>query len=160
MNDLANCVLSPLIMYADDSTLYRVINDYNDEVRLQNDLNSIQLSCINNGMRFNETKCVFIDVTLSKFRRFGRYFLIDFAIPHAEYVKILGVFVAFDLSWNHHVEYIRAKCARLLRCIHRNMKECTPRVKSQYFQTLVRPVMFHGIPGCHPTTIQNSMKLQ
>jgi ribonuclease P/MRP protein subunit RPP40 len=129
MSDLANCVSSPLIMYADDSTLYRVINDYNDEVLLQNDLNSIQLWCINNGMKINETKCVFMDVTLSKFRRFGRYFINDFAIPHAEYVKMLGVFIAFDLSWNHHVKYIRAKCARLLGFIHRNMKECTPRVK-------------------------------
>jgi hypothetical protein len=52
-------------MYADDSTLYRVINDYNVEVLLQNDLNSIQLWCINNGMENNETNFVFMDVTWS-----------------------------------------------------------------------------------------------
>jgi ribonuclease P/MRP protein subunit RPP40 len=39
--DLANCVSSRLVMYADDSTLYRHIESFQDELALQNDLNNI-----------------------------------------------------------------------------------------------------------------------
>jgi ribonuclease P/MRP protein subunit RPP40 len=51
MTDLPTCVLSPLITYADDSTIYRYIDSYDDEVCLQQDLNNIQNWCIDNGMR-------------------------------------------------------------------------------------------------------------
>jgi hypothetical protein len=63
ISDLAHCVSSDLIMYADDSTLYRHIKSFQDEVLLQEDLNNIVLWSVNNGMKLNASKCTFIDVT-------------------------------------------------------------------------------------------------
>ena len=160
MSDLPNCVSSPLIMYADDSTLFRHINSYDDEVQLQTDLDNIQLWCINNGMKMNANKCKFMDITLSKLRRFGRYTIDMNPVPHTDYIKLLGVFVAYDLSWNYHVEAIRAKCAKLLGFVNRNLYGCKPSVLCQSYQSLIRPIMFHGTPGWHPTTAENVLKLQ
>jgi hypothetical protein len=98
MSDLPSCVNSPLIMYADDSTLYRYIDSYADDVQLQDDINIIQQWCQDNGMRMNANKSAFTDVTLSKLRGFVLYNISGNPIPHADYIKLLGVFVAFDLS--------------------------------------------------------------
>jgi ribonuclease P/MRP protein subunit RPP40 len=43
MSDLSNVVTSNLVLYADDSTLYRYIKSYEDEIVLQEDLNNIVL---------------------------------------------------------------------------------------------------------------------
>ena len=160
MSDLPACVSSPIVMYADDSTIYRHVESYNDELQLQSDLDSISLWCLNNGMNMNARKCKFMDVTLSKLRRFGRYSIDNTLVPHADYVKLLGVYVAYDMSWNRHVEYIRSKCAKLLGFVNRNIKDCKPAVLCQTYQSLIRPIMMHGTPGWHPTTKDNISKLQ
>jgi hypothetical protein len=85
---------------------------------------------------------MFMDITLSKFRRYGLYSVDGRLIPHADYMKMLGVYVAFNLSWNY-VEFIRAKCARLLGFIYRTMKGCRPHVLCQTYQSLIRSNMVH-----------------
>jgi hypothetical protein len=153
-------VSSNLIMYADDSTLYRHIKSFQDEVLLQKDLNNIVLWSVNNGMKLNASKCTFMDVTLSNLRRFGLYKIDDTSLSHADYIKILGVYVAYNLSWNVHVNYICAKSAKLLGFVSRNLRDCSPRIKCQAFTSLIRPIMVHGAPGWHPTSEQNLTKLQ
>jgi hypothetical protein len=147
-------------MYADDSTLYRHIKTFDDMLKLQEELSNILLWSVNNGMKLNPEKCRFMDVTLSSFRRYGIYNINGVPLGHAEHVKMLGVYVSFNLSWNTHVEYTRAKCAKLLWFVERILKGCTPKIKCQAFQTLIRHVLFHGVPGWHPTTAENMIKLQ
>jgi hypothetical protein len=111
-------------------------------------------------MKMNASRCAFMDITLSKFRRFGLYNINGQLIPHANYIKLLGVFIAFDLCWNYHVEVIRAKCAKLLKFVGRNLKGCSPRVLRQSYQALIRPVMFHGVSGWQLSSKENVTKLQ
>jgi ribonuclease P/MRP protein subunit RPP40 len=134
VSDLPNCVTSNLIMYADESNIYRHISSYEDECELQDDLTSIVLWSMNNGMSLNVSNCKFMDVTLSSFRRIGRYVINNVPVDHTDHIKMLSVYVAFNLSWNNHVEYLRSKTAKLLGFISRNLKECTPRVKCQAYQ--------------------------
>jgi ribonuclease P/MRP protein subunit RPP40 len=112
VSDLSCSVSSKLIMYADDLTLYRLVKNFEDETNLQNDLNSIFLWSVNNGMSLNVNKCKFMDVTLSSLKRFGKYGINGIPLEHADHIKMLGVFVSFNLSWNVHVEYIRARSAK------------------------------------------------
>jgi hypothetical protein len=72
-------------------------------------------------MRMNADKCAFMYVTLSNLRRFGLYNINGNPIPHADYIKLLDVFVAFDLSWNYRVEALRSKCRKLLGFVNRNL---------------------------------------
>jgi hypothetical protein len=73
---------------------------------------------------------------------------------------LLGVYISFNLSWNTHVEFIRAKSAKLLGFVNRNLKGCSPNVLSQVYLALIRPIIMHGTPSWHPTTISNVVKLQ
>jgi ribonuclease P/MRP protein subunit RPP40 len=88
VSDLSQFVKSDLVMYADDSTLYRHIKSYDEELILQDVINNIVLWSINNGMHLNALKCNFMDITLSSLRRFVLYSINGSLIEHANYLKI------------------------------------------------------------------------
>jgi hypothetical protein len=50
--------------------------------------------------------------------------------------------------------------AQLLGFMSRNIKSCTPKIKSQAYRSLIRPILMHGISGWHPTTDCNIKKMQ
>ena len=160
MSDLPNCVDSKLIMYADDSTLYRQINSHDDELKLQEDLNNIMYWSSVNGMKLNAAKCSFMDITLSNFRRFGRYSINNLPLAHTDHVKLLGLNISYNLSWNFHTESVRSKSAKLIAFVSRNLKGCTRKVKQQSYLTLIRPILTYGAPAWHPTTKENVHKIQ
>ncbi|CAB3386689.1 Hypothetical predicted protein [Cloeon dipterum] len=57
-----------------------------------------------------------------------------------EYVRtqrLLGVHIARDLRWNHHVDVQRKKAAQTLGFAARNLRGCTQRVKRMAYLTLV-----------------------
>jgi hypothetical protein len=70
-------------------------------------------------MNANKCKCMYF--ILSKFRTYGRYNIDINPVPHTDYIKLLGVFVVFNLSWNDHVEATREKCVKLLGFVNRNL---------------------------------------
>ena len=160
VSDLPNCVDSKLIMYADDSTLYRQINSHDDELKLQEDLNNIMYWSSVNGMKLNAAKCSFMDVTLSNFRRYGRYSINNLPLAHTDHVKLLGLNISYNLSWNFHTESVRSKSAKLIAFVSRNLKGCTRKVKQQSYLTLIRPILTYGAPAWHPTTKENVHKIQ
>jgi hypothetical protein len=74
-------------------------------------------------------------ITLSSVRRYGKYNINRIRLGHTEHVKMLGVYVSFNLFWNTHVEYTREICAKFLWFVERNLKSCTSKIKCQAFQT-------------------------
>jgi hypothetical protein len=129
MSDLGACVTSKLVMYADDSTLYRPIHDFSDELKLQEDLCNIEIWCKVNGMNLNVSKCTFMDISLSKFRRFGRYTVNNELVSHTDNIKLLGIYITHNLSWNLQTDSFRARAAKLLGFVNRNLGKCSPRIK-------------------------------
>jgi hypothetical protein len=160
VSDLPLSVTSKLVMYADDSTLYRHISSYEDEVKLQEDLANIEVWSNVNGMSLNVSKCYFMDVTLSRFRRYGRYELNNVLISHTNNIKLLGINISYNLSWNLQTDYVRARSAKVLGFLCRSLRGCSSRVKRQAYLTLVRPIITYGIPAWHPTSKDNIHKLQ
>jgi hypothetical protein len=160
MADLSLNISSRLVMYADDSTLFRSIHSYEDEVKLQEDLCNSEKWCHLNKMKINVSKCAFKNITLSKFRRFGRYSIGAQLIANTVNIKLLGLHIAYSLSWNFHSESVRSSVAKLLGFVNRNLKGCSPNVKQQSYLTLIRPILVFGAPVRHPTSQKNVNKFQ
>jgi len=58
INDLSNLIkYSKFLLLADDLKLFKEIRSYEDAVLLQNDVNSFQGWCNDNGMSLNISKC-------------------------------------------------------------------------------------------------------
>ena len=55
--------------------------------------------------------------------------------------KYLGINISSDLSWSNHVEDVAARGNRTMGFLRRNFRECTPKVKTATYTTLVRPTL-------------------
>jgi hypothetical protein len=154
ISDLSNAVSSDLVLYADDSTLYRHISSFPDEIALQEDLNNIVVWSLNNGMSLNVKKCKFMDITLSSLRRFGRYTVNGNLLDHSDCIKLLGVYISFDLSWNKHVDYTRNKPAQLLGFVNRNLKIVHPGLFVNHICLYLDQLSCMELLGCNQILLQ------
>ena len=66
INDLPSCVTSQVRLFADDCLLYRSIKSINDQIQLQQDLQSLEKWATTWGMKFNATKCYLMTINRSK----------------------------------------------------------------------------------------------
>ena len=65
INDLPGVVSAgnKIVLYADDSKLYKVIHSVHDQECFQQDLNKVNEWCVNNKMRINASKCKVMRIT-------------------------------------------------------------------------------------------------
>jgi hypothetical protein len=75
-----------------------------------------------------------MDIILSSLRRYGKYYINGAAVEYANCIKKLGVYIAFNLSWNYNVDHIKAKAAKLLWFVNRNMRVCKPKLNAKPFR--------------------------
>ncbi len=102
INDLPDEVSSHVHLFADDCLLYRPIRSEDDQVNLQQDLDSLSCWAETWGMRFNPSKCHIMSVgTTKKFTKF--YSLCGCILSQMSHSKYLGVTLSEDLQWNQHV---------------------------------------------------------
>ena len=64
INDINNAIKSQIKLFADDSVLYRNICNQNDQVILQNDLDTISSWAKKWLMELNINKCSVLSITL------------------------------------------------------------------------------------------------
>ena len=134
INDLPEKITSSLKLFADDSYMYRVINNAQDNLELQNDLNILSEWEKEWSMEFHPNKCKVLRVTnkLNQIRR-------DYHIHGLDCAKYLGVTINKKLSWQPHVDAICKKANQTRAFLQRNLKNCYPEIKEQCYKTHVRP---------------------
>jgi hypothetical protein len=157
--DLPKAVLSSLAQYADDSSLFKAINNENDVRDLQGDLDSIQNWCTNNGMILNASKSIHFKITKSNNSINLEYSINNNVIPAQSNIKCLGVNITDDLKWNNHVNIAVAKSFKILGMLRRSLTGTRRAALRMAYLTLVRPVLLYGTPAWHPVTAQNLKKL-
>ncbi len=54
---------------------------------------------------------------------------------------VVGVTIASDLYWRHHIENIVGKANKTLGFLKPNLKHCPQEIKVQAYKTLVRPIL-------------------
>ena len=66
INDINNSITSQIKLFSDDSVLYRNIRNQNDQVILQNDLDTISSWSEKWLMELNINKCSVLSITLKR----------------------------------------------------------------------------------------------
>ncbi|CAB3375200.1 Hypothetical predicted protein [Cloeon dipterum] len=159
VSDLPAVVKTNLVQYADDCTIFREVTSQDDVDELQEDLALIDIWCVNNGMQLNAKKCVAMDLSRARQPWLPQYMIGGAALEYVSTQRLLGVHIARDLRWNHHVDVQRKKAAQTLGFAARNLRGCTQRVKRMAYLTLVKPKLFYGTPAWHPWTKTNTEKM-
>ena len=139
INDIGNEINSNLRLFADDSILYGIVNNFQDAQALQADLNKLVEWAQKWQMTFNSSKCVLLGVSRSVNNVDFSYEMMGRSLESVESHKYLGVEIDRKLSWNKHISAITGKGNRALGFIRRNLHNCPEEVKRQAYYSLVRP---------------------
>ena len=103
----------PLYKYIDDSTVFEICR-LGSVSRIQESANIVDQWTRDNDMRINTSKTyeLLIDFRNSSNLAIPHITLDGSLIKRTESVKILGVSVSANLTWNVHVDYIISKASR------------------------------------------------
>ena len=100
MNDINAAILnSKILLYADDVTLLRVVNNANDNTLLQDDLSALCNWAKTWLLDINLTKCKVIHFGCTNFN----YYINNTLLSVSQCEKILGVCIDNDLSFKTHI---------------------------------------------------------
>ena len=139
INDLPEKITSSLKLFADDSYMYRVINNAQDNLELQNDLDILSEWEIEWSMEFHPDKFKVLRVT-NKLNQIRRYYHIHgHTLDTVDCAKYLGVTINKKLSWQPHLDAICKKANPTRAFLQRNLKDCYPEIKEQCYKTYIRP---------------------
>ena len=139
INDISNAITSQINLFADDSVLYRNIRNQNDQVILQNDLDTISSWAEKWLMDLNINKCSVLSITLKHNSIFHDYNILGATPMRVTNHDYLGVTISSDLNWLRHVTNISNKASRTLGLLIRTLSPCSQNVRSIAYKMLVHP---------------------
>lgn len=163
INDISN-KLSPgtsIRLFADDSLLYRRINNPSDSVILQNDLNKLQSWEQEWKMEFHPGKCQLLRIT-NKSKQFipSDYFIHHTKLEMSDSAKYLGVIIDSRLNWKYQCQNVCKKANKVLAFLRRNIHSCPPHIKNHCVNSLVKPVLEYGSVVWDPHQMIHKEKLE
>ncbi|KAL5257075.1 hypothetical protein ACHWQZ_G012112 [Mnemiopsis leidyi] len=122
INDIGDRVSSSsnILLYADDTKLYREIHCVADSEILQADITALNDWALENKMKFHPDKCNVLTVTLKKndMDRFT-YKLGQTPLQFLQSEKDLGVNITSNLCWTNHCNNLCSKAKRNLGFLRR-----------------------------------------
>ena len=161
INDLPLCSKSSKIrLFADDAIIYKNIRTEEDFINLQNDLKALEKWEIYWKMEFNPSKCNSMTFTRTRNPLIHTYELHQTQLETVSNAKYLGVTISSKLTWSDHIGKVVSKGNRSLGMLKRNLKVAPTTVKSQAYQTLVRPHLEYASTVWDPHTQQNTDRIE
>ena len=160
INDIGDGINSQLRLFADDSLLFKTINNDNDANQLQKDLDQLISWSKKWQMSFNPTKCNTLRITKKKRPIQQRYSMLGHTLQEVDTASYLGVELSSTLSWDNHVNKITAKANRTLGFVKRNLGKCPSNIKAQAYQALVRPHLEYTSSAWDPYTSKHKSQIE
>ena len=154
INDINNAITSQIKLFADDSVLYRNIHNQNDQVILQNDLDTISSWAEKWLMELNINKCFVLSSTLKRYSIFHDKNTLGAMLKRVTNHDYLGVTISSDLNWLRHVKKIYIKASRTHGLLKRTLSPCSQSVKSIAYKMLVRPQLEYASEVWSPYTMK------
>ena len=164
INDLPEGLNCQVRLFADDTLLYRVVNNSLDSINFQASIATVEQWAEKWGMGFNVTK--------TKFLAFGRlpnrgdasnyvpYSLKGDPIKEVTKAKYLGITIQSNLKFEDHMENTINKAMRILGMIKRNLHNAPRKNKLLAFTSLCRPILEYGSSVWDPHQIGHIKALE
>ena len=160
INDMPECVKSEIKLFAEDSLLYRRIQNIADCHQLQEDLNKLQEWEQRWQMDFNADKCEVICITYKKRPLCSDYTIHNQKLNIKTEAKYLGVTISSDLSWNRHADNVAKKANSTMGFLKRNIRSAPQAAKVTAYKTFVRPIVEYAATTWAPSTDTSTYKIE
>ncbi|PFX30471.1 RNA-directed DNA polymerase from mobile element jockey [Stylophora pistillata] len=155
VNEIPGIITSTAKLFADDTKIYRQINNIDDSIALQIDLTTLDLWADRWQMKFNSTKCEVMRITHNRDKKSTRYNISSTVLRNVSNYKDLGVIMTSDLKWSKHVEQIVHKANKVLGLLKRTVGGKNKDIFSNLYKTLVRPILEYACPVWSPHLIKD-----
>ena len=172
INDMQDYVSegTHIALYADDTKIWRRINNWSDHEILQNDIDALFNWAQTNKMKFHPQKCKVLSVaygggldnmwSIFPFHEFT-YNLNGIELDFVENEKDLGVIVTSKLNWEDNILALCLKASSRLGLMNRSLHfvKCQKQ-KRAFYLALVRSIFEHCSVIWKPTTQQMIQKVE
>ena len=159
-NDLPDGVISTVRLFADVCIIYRPISNSKDTDLLQSDLDAVGSWENTWLMQFNADKCFIMRASKGKELINKIYRLHDHPLQTTDSSKYLDLTLTSDLKWHTHISNATRKANSILGFLGRNHKTASQTLKTQAYQSLVRPHREYDTTVWSPHTAENVNKLE
>lgn len=164
VNDLCSSNFSQsssLVLYADDTTLYKPISSDEDVDQFQSDIDTIQNWFISNHLTANASKTKLMVISTKKDALPNLHLTMNNQIiERVLAVKFLGIHICSNLSWNQQIDHICKKARKITGYIHRCFNSSSPATRRTLYLALVRPIFEYGSITWHPLNKTLSNRLE
>ncbi|MEW8545747.1 MAG: reverse transcriptase family protein [Candidatus Thiodiazotropha sp.] len=155
INDLPDTLRSVCKIFADDSKIYRSIEDEADQILIQEDLFKICDWGERWLLEFSIPKCKAVQYGNIRLEhtyqmRDSSHEIID--IPTVSEEKDLGITFEKSLKFNKHVVNVVNRCKRLTGLIRRTFKYMNKSLFLQLYKSMIRSIVDYGIVVWYPTS--------
>ena len=145
VNDLPSTVKSSqVVMFADDTKVFKEIRTENDAKQPQNDISNLESWSTTSGLSFNGTKCKAQTVTRKLKPITTSYTMKDCQLTSTKTERDLGAWISTDLKWSKQVNQQCVRANKELRYIMRNIRTL--------HNTTTRRTIYQTIPGSRTFT--------
>ena len=152
-----------VVLYADDTKIWRKIASPLDCSILQTDIDSLNDWAIRNKMKFHPSKCKVLSVSSRQLplNSFSSYNLGGTLLDSVSSENDLGVEITPKLSWNMQCDRIYSKACQQLGIIRRNGHIVTDsKSRRSLYLSLVRSQFENCSIVWRPTTVSHTNKLE
>ena len=146
VNDIPNVVTSTIKLFADDTKIYRELNNVDDTSALQSDLDSLENWTKSWQVKFDSEKCEVMRITHKQDKSTHAYYLSNTELRFVDSYKDLGINTSRDLSWSNHVDVIVNKANKVLGLLNRTVGNKNKDIFSMLYKSLVRPILEYACP--------------
>ena len=146
VNDLNLHLHSKIFQYADETFPFRTINNDSDVQILQKDLATLHWWSENNALQLNPQKCQVMCICRRKNKPSPVYFVSDTKLSTATSLRLLGVQISNDLTWNEQVSNVTKKCNKLLGFLRTVVGKQNQNILLTLYRSLVLPIIDFSSP--------------
>ena len=150
-----------LLLYANDSKLYRIINSPEDMSSFQGDMDTISDWCEDNKIKISTKRCKIMRITRKRSPLVRDYYINDQCLESVYTYEDLGLLTSSNLSWNSHIDSITAKANKALGLVKRTCMDFKDIIRLRtLYRSLVRPLPKYSCETWNPQTQRNYNRIE
>ena len=148
-----------MLLFADDTKIYREINNVQDQQMIQKDIDNMILWTNDWLLRFHPDKCKHLRIG-NKNDLSTNYYIDGTIINKTEKEKDLGIIIDDKLNFDAHIDTQVQKANSIMGLIRRTFTFLDGNIFTRLFKALVRPHLEYGHVVWHPSLIRQKKSIE
>ena len=163
INDITN-VLSrgtQILMYADDTKIWKVIHNHEDQITLHKDIANLYDWSVLNKISFHPHKCKVVTVSTNHNIMEYSYTMNGVNLQSCDSECDLGIEILKTFKWNRHHKKVISKASQKLGLLKRNITFSKGKThRRNLYLSIIRSQFEHGSPIWSPVCLTHHDKFE